>query len=78
LADPAIHLGLNRQPPDKLFGCIYLCHFLGEVIRPALRQLNHRVYTCSFQEFGVFFANAFDPEEVSVVDPLEDQLIADS
>lgn len=49
-----------------------------QVGRVPLRKLRHRVHAGRFQQFRELASDTLDPEQISVVDPLQDQVLGDA
>ena len=78
LGDPAGDLGLARHPADHVrAGRVDLLERDREVRGVALGELGRRVDAGGLEQVGVLRADALDPHQVDVVDPLEDVRCAD-
>ena len=78
LLDPAGHGRLRRDPPHRARPRRdELLERLRQVGRVAVRELRGGVHAGGLEQVRVLGADAVEPHEVDVVDPLEDQLARD-
>ena len=76
LAHPVGDLVPSRELADQLFLLVDRRHLRVQVAG-SLRQFGDRVDAGRFEQLGVLFLDSLDPEEVDVVDPAQDQSVAD-
>jgi hypothetical protein len=78
LLNPISDLCGGRQASDQLLTHVDLLKLGVQIFGLALGQLDDCIHPSLFEQIGILRANALDTEQIYVVDPFQDELLADA